>query len=154
LVTGASRGIGKEIALALGRAGVRVAIGYRTNKLGAQKVVDELRRVGAEGVVFPTDVTDSARVAEMMEGIINRFGHLSILVDSVGVFDWKPVVDSTPEEWHSVVSSNLFSVFLTTKFSVPLMRRKHWGRIINLGSVGAASFITGQVLNVSGGWML
>ena len=65
LVTGASRGIGKEIALALGRAGVRVAISYRTNKLGAQKVVDELRSVGAEGVVFPTDVTDSARVAEL-----------------------------------------------------------------------------------------
>ena len=61
LVTGASRGIGKEIALTLGRAGVRVAISYRTNKFGAQKVVDELRSVGAEGVVFPTDVTNSAR---------------------------------------------------------------------------------------------
>jgi len=137
LVTGASRGIGREIAFALGRAGVRVAISYRTNRLGAQKVVDELRRVGAEGVVFPTDVTDSARVAELIEAIVNRFGHLDILVNSVGVFDWKPVVESTPEEWHSVVASNLFSVFYTTKFSVPVMRQKHWGRIINLGAVGA-----------------
>jgi len=137
LVTGASRGIGKEIALALGRAGVRVAISYRTNKFGAQKVVDELRSVGAEGVVFSTDVTNSARVAELIEAIVNRFGHLDILVNSVGVFDWKPVVDSTPEEWHSVVASNLLSVFYTTKFSVPVMRLKHWGRIINLGSVGA-----------------
>ena len=137
LVTGASRGIGKEIALALGRAGARVAISFRTNKFGAQKVVDELRSAAAEGVIFPTDVTDPARVAEMIEAIAHRFGRLDILVNNVGVFEWKPVVDSTLEEWHSVVASNLFSVFYTTKFSVPIMRQKHWGRIINLGSVGA-----------------
>ena len=137
LVTGASRGIGKEIALALGRVGVRVAISFRTNKLGAQKVVDELRNVAAEGVVFPTDVTDPARVAELIEAIVRRFGRLDILVNNVGAFDWKPVVESTLEEWHSLVASNLFSVFYTTKFSVPIMRQKRWGRIINLGAVGA-----------------
>ena len=58
LVTGASRGIGKEIALTLGRAGLRVAVAYRTNKLGAQKVVSDLRALGAEGVAFATEVTD------------------------------------------------------------------------------------------------
>ena len=137
LVTGASRGIGKEIALTLGRAGVRVAISYRTNKLGAQKVVNELRNVGAEGVVFPTDVTESARVEELIEAVLKRFGQLDILVNNVGVFEWKPVVDSTLEEWHSVVASNLFSVFYTSKFSLPVMRQKRWGRIINLGAVGA-----------------
>ena len=137
LVTGASRGIGKEIALALGRAGVRVAISYRSNRLGAQKVVDELRRTGAEGVVFPTDVTESGRVAELIEAIVKRFGQLDILVNNVGVFDWKAVADSSLEEWHSVVASNLFSVFYTTKFSLPVMRQKRWGRIINLGAVGA-----------------
>jgi 3-oxoacyl-[acyl-carrier protein] reductase len=137
LVTGASRGIGKEIALALGQAGARVAISFRSNKLGAQKVVEELRRVGAEGVVFPTDVTDAARVAELIEAIVTRFGCLDILVNNVGVFEWKPVVDSTLEEWRSVIASNLFSVFYTTKFSVPVMRQKRWGRIINLGAVGA-----------------
>ena len=137
LVTGASRGIGKEIALALGRAGVRVAISFRTNKLGAQKVIEELRNVSAEGVVFPTDVTEPARVAELIEGIVNRFGRLDILVNNVGMFDWKPVVDSTLDEWHSVIASNLFSVFYTTRFSVPIMRQRRWGRIINLGAVGA-----------------
>jgi len=137
LVTGASRGIGKEIALTLGRAGVRVAISYRTNKLGAQNVVNELRSVGAEGVVFPTDVTEPARVEELIEAIVKRFGQLDILVNNVGLFEWKPVVDSTLEEWHAVLASNLFSVFYTTKFSVPVMRQKHWGRIINLGAVGA-----------------
>jgi len=137
LVTGASRGIGKEIALALGRAGARVAISYRTNKLAAQKVADELRAAAAEGVVFPTDVTDPKRVEELVEAIVGRFGRLDILVNNVGVFEWKPLLESTLEEWHSVVASNLFSVFYTTKFSVPVMRPKRWGRIINLGSVGA-----------------
>ena len=137
LVTGASRGIGKEIALALGRAGARVAITYRSNKLGAQKVVDELRTAAAEGTIFPTDVTDPKRVEELIQAIVGRFGRLDILVNNVGVFEWKPLLESTLEEWHSVVASNLFSVFYTTKFSVPVMRQKRWGRIINLGSVGA-----------------
>ena len=73
----------------------------------------------------------------MIEAIVKRFGQLDILVNNVGVFDWKAVVDSTLEEWHSVVASNLFSVFYTTKFSLPVMRQKRWGRIINLGAVGA-----------------
>ena len=137
LVTGASRGIGKEIALALGRSGARVAISYRTNKLGAQKVADELRKMATEGVVFATDVTNAKRVEELIEAVVRRFGALDILVNNVGVFEWKPLLDSTLEEWHSVVASNLFSVFYTTKFSVPVMRQKRWGRIINLGAVGA-----------------
>jgi len=136
LVTGASRGIGKEIALALGRAGARVAIGYRTNKLGAQKVVDELR-AAAEAAVFPSEVTDPKRVEELIEAVVRRFGGLDILVNNVGEFEWKPLLDSTLEEWHAVVASNLFSVVYTTKYSVPVMRQKRWGRIINLGSVGA-----------------
>ena len=137
LVTGASRGIGKEIALTLGRVGVRVAISYRTNKLGAQKVVDELRSAAAEGAVFPTDVTDPKRVEELIEAVLRRLGGLDILVNNVGEFEWKPLLDSTLEEWQLVVASNLFSVVYTTKYSVPVMRQKHWGRIINLGSVGA-----------------
>lgn len=137
LVTGASRGIGKEIALALGRAGVRVAVSYRTNRLGAQRVVDELRITGGEGVVFSADVTDPARVKELIEAIIGRFGRLDILVNNVGAFEWKLVVESTFEEWQAIVASNLFSVFCTTKYSVLEMRRRRWGRIINLGAVGA-----------------
>lgn len=137
LVTGASRGIGKEIALTLGRAGVRVAISYRTNKMGAQKVADELRNMAGEGAVFPTDVTDPTRVSELVEAIVRRFGGLDILVNNVGVFEWKPLVESTLEEWHSILASNLYSVLYTTKFSVPIMRQRRWGRIINLGAVGA-----------------
>ncbi len=68
LVTGASRGIGKEIALSLGRAGLRVAVAFRTKRLGAQKVFADLRAVGAEGLALATDVTDPARVKELDRG--------------------------------------------------------------------------------------
>lgn len=137
LVTGASRGIGKEIALTLGRAGLRVALAYRTNKLGAQKVVADLRALGAESLALATEVTDPGRVKELVDAVAKQFGRLDILVNNVGEFEWKPVVDSTVEEWHAVIASNLYSVFYATKFALPFMRRQHWGRIINLGAVGA-----------------
>lgn len=137
LVTGASRGIGKEIALTLGRAGLRVALTYRTNRLAAQKVVAELRSLGTEGWSQATEITDPARVKALIEAVTKHFGRLDILVNNVGDFEWKPVIESTVEQWSAVLASNLFSVFYATKFCLPIMRQQHWGRIINLGSVGA-----------------
>lgn len=137
VVTGASRGIGKEVALTLGRAGARVAVSYRTNKLGAEKVVDALRSFGAEGWPIATDVTDPARVKGMIESVISRVGRLDILVNNVGDFEWKTVVESSVEEWQSILASNLYSVFYTSKCALPAMRRQRWGRIINMGAVGA-----------------
>ncbi|HTS70501.1 MAG TPA: SDR family oxidoreductase [Terriglobia bacterium] len=137
LVTGASRGIGKEIALVLGRAGLRVVVAFRTNKMGAQKVLADLRALGSEGLALATDVTDPARVKELIDTISRQLGRLDVLVNNVGDFEWKPVVESTVEGWSSIIASNLFSVFYTTKFALPIMRRQHWGRVVNLGAVGA-----------------
>jgi len=137
LVTGASRGIGKEIALTLGRAGARVAISYRTNKLRAQKVVDALHALRVEAWMSETDVTDPVRLRELIESVVRRFGRLDILVNNVGDFEWKPVIDSSIEEWHAILASNLYSAFYGSKFALPTMRRQRWGRIINLGAVGA-----------------
>lgn len=137
LVTGGSRGIGKEIALTLGRAGARVAVSYRTNKLAAQKVVNALRAVHAQSIAIPTDITDPRRVKELIDAVVRHFGRLDILVNNVGDFEWKPVMDSSPEEWHALLASNLHSVFYASKFALPVMRRQRWGRMINLGAVGA-----------------
>jgi 3-oxoacyl-[acyl-carrier protein] reductase len=137
LVTGASRGIGKEIALTLGRAGARVAVSYRTNKLGAERVSSLLRNAGTDAWPIATDVTDPARVKDMIESIASRAGRLDILVNNVGDFEWRTVVESSLEEWHSILASNLYSVFYTSKCVLPFMRRQRWGRIINLGAVGA-----------------
>lgn len=99
--------------------------------------MSDLRAAGAEGVALATDVTDPARVKEMMESVAKQLGRLDVLVNNVGDFEWKPVVESTVEAWGSIIVSNLYSVFYTTKFALPIMRRQHWGRIINLGAVGA-----------------
>jgi NAD(P)-dependent dehydrogenase (short-subunit alcohol dehydrogenase family) len=142
LVTGAARGIGKEIALSLGRGGARVAVSYRSNKLGAQRVLSDLKSVrgsldGVQDLAVATDVTDSRRAKELIETVVRHFGRLDILVNNVGDFEWKAVMDSSIAEWHSIVASNLFSVFYTSKYVLPAMRRQRWGRIVNLGSAGA-----------------
>jgi len=121
----------------LGRAGARVAVSYRTNKLGADRVVNALRTAGTDGWAVATDVTDPGLVKESIETVVNRFGRLDILVNNVGDFEWKRVMDSTIEEWHSILLSNLYSAFYTSKYALPAMRRQRWGRIINLGAVGA-----------------
>ncbi len=137
LVTGASRGIGKEIALTLGRVGIRVAVSYHTNRQAAERVVSMLQSLGSEGLAIPTDVTDPQRVKELVSKVVRQFGRLDILVNNVGEFKWKTVEDSTAEEWQAMLASNLYSVFYTSKWALPVMRGQRWGRVINLGSVGA-----------------
>lgn len=137
LVTGGSRGIGREIALSLGKSGALVAFAYRTNKVAAQRVEAALAAQGTRALALQTDVTDPARVQEMIQAVTQQWGRIDILVNNVGDFEWKQVVDSGLEEWHDIVASNLFSVFYTSKYALPAMRAARWGRIINLGAVGA-----------------
>jgi 3-oxoacyl-[acyl-carrier protein] reductase len=137
LVTGASRGIGKEIAMNLARAGTRVAVAYHTNKVAAQRVVNQIKSCGTEGLALASDVTDSVHAKELTDAVLRHFGRLDILVNNVGDFEWKTVAESTEEEWNRIVVSNLYSVFYVSKSALPTMRRQRWGRIINLGAVGA-----------------
>ena len=137
LVTGASRGIGGEIALTLARQGVKVAIGYRSNKSGAQRVAAAAQAAGVEAVCYGADITQLQQVEALSEDILNRFGRLDIVVNSAGEFHWKLVAECGAEEWHRVMGANLSSVFYTCKAALPFMRRQRWGRIVNLGAVGA-----------------
>lgn len=137
IVTGGTRGIGKGIALGLAREGARVAIAYRTNKVAAQNTLRELQARGAEAFAVECDVTDPAKVNFLFEKVLERYGRLDVLVNNVGDFRWKMVADTTREEWHAILASNLLSVFHGCKAALPTMRRQRWGRIINLGAVGA-----------------
>lgn len=134
LITGGSRGIGKGIALGLASEGVRVAISYRSNKAAAQNT---LRLLQTENFAVEADATDPQKIQFLVDSVIERFGRLDILVNNVGEFNWKPVAESSVEEWERVIASNLFSVFYASKAVLPVMRRQRWGRIINLGAVGA-----------------
>lgn len=137
LVSGGSRGIGKGIAMGLAQAGARVVISYRSNKAAAQNTLREMQAAGAECFAVEADVTDASKVQFLVDTVAERYGRLDILVNNVGAFNWKPVIETTHEEWQRVLASNLLSVFYMSKAVLSVMRRQHWGRIINLGAVGA-----------------
>lgn len=137
LVTGGSRGIGKGVALGLARVGARVAIAYRSNKAAAESALRQIQASGAQCLAVEADVTNSASVQSLADSVAKRFGRLDILVNNVGEFNWRPVFETTHEEWHAILASNLLSVFHMSKVVLPLMRRQRWGRIINMGAVGA-----------------
>lgn len=137
LVTGGTRGIGKGIAMSFGREGARVAISYRVNKAAAQNTLRQLQAMGCECFAVEADATDAAQSEKLVSSVAERFGRLDVLVNNVGIFNWGTVVETTIEEWRRVLDSNLLSVFYASKAAIAPMRRQRWGRIVNLGAVGA-----------------
>jgi len=137
LITGGSRGIGKGIAQGLAREGVRVAISYRSNKTAAQSALRQIQAQGAECFAVEADATDAEKVQFLIDAVLERFGRIDILVNNVGEFNWKPVAETGIEEWENILASNLLSVFYASRAVLPSMRRQHWGRIVNLGAMGA-----------------
>lgn len=137
LITGAGRGLGKGIALSLASEGMRLALCYRGNRTAAQQTARQVQARGAEALVLQADVTVPAQAEKLATGVVKHYGRLDALINNVGEFGWRPVVETTVAEWESVIASNLFSVFYVSKQVLPVMRRQRWGRIINLGAVGA-----------------
>jgi 3-oxoacyl-[acyl-carrier protein] reductase len=137
LVTGGSRGIGKGIALRLAQNGARVAIAYRSNKGAAQLALRQIQSVGAECVAVETDISQPGRAEQLIQTVVERFGRIDILVNNVGDFKWGMLAESSVEEWKSIFDSNLMTVMQMCRAVLPTMRKGRWGRIINLGAVGA-----------------
>jgi len=137
VVTGGTRGIGRGIALGLAREGARIALVYRANKAAAQMALRQLQTVGADCVAVETNITDPARAEQMIKTVADRYGRLDVLVNNVGDFRWGTLAESSVEEWSSIFDSNVMTVFYTCRAALPLMRKGRWGRIINLGAVGA-----------------
>ncbi len=137
LITGGSRGIGRGIAVRLAQDGARVAIAYRSNKAAAQQTLLQLQTSGADCVAVQTDITDAARAEQLMRTVVDRFGRIDVLVNNVGDFRWGTLAESSLEDWQNIFSSNLMTVLYMCRTALPHMRRGRWGRIINLGAVGA-----------------
>jgi 3-oxoacyl-[acyl-carrier protein] reductase len=140
LVTGASRGIGKEIALELARHGYRVAVNYYNDPASVvDATVAEIRALKADGLpenVLPVqaDVRSSRQVAAMFEDVLSSFGRLDLLVNNAGVQTWKSLLEVTEEEWDLVVDTNLKGCFLCTQQAARHMKDHGGGSIVNLGS--------------------
>ncbi|MCL6567267.1 MAG: 3-oxoacyl-[acyl-carrier-protein] reductase [Acidobacteriia bacterium] len=143
LVTGASQGIGRATALALARAGARVAAAARNaEKLAA--VVAEIGSAGGEALAVPMDVADAAQVKAGFQQALNRFGRLDILVNNAGITRDGLVVRMKPEDWEAVLRTNLTGALLCTQQALTVMLRQRWGRIINVSSVVAQMGNAGQ----------
>jgi 3-oxoacyl-[acyl-carrier protein] reductase len=137
VITGGTRGIGRGIALRLAQDGARIAIAYRANKASAQMTLRQLQTVGADCVAVETDITQPARAEQLIKTVADRYGRIDVLVNNVGEFRWSMLADSSPEEWKGIFDSNVSTVFYMSRAALPFMRRGRWGRIINLGAVGA-----------------
>jgi len=137
LVTGGSRGIGKAIALALADAGAAVAVNYRERSDEAEAVAAAIRKNGGRAEVCGADVSDRSAVQGMVRDIEERLGPIDILINNAGIAAIRTIDEITEEEFDRSIAVNLKSVFLCTQAVLPQMRARHWGRIINLSSIGA-----------------
>jgi NAD(P)-dependent dehydrogenase (short-subunit alcohol dehydrogenase family) len=134
LITGASKGLGRAMALALAEAGARLALVSRNLEL-LNETAGAVRQLGAEAAVFAADVTDETQVLRLEKAVAGRFGKVQILVNNAGMNLRKPVTDFTLAEWRQVMDTNLNSVFLMCRSFVPQMRGQGYGRILNLTSI-------------------
>ena len=137
LVTGASRGIGRAVAIALAEIGADVAVNYRERAADAQAVADAIRGTGRRSLAIGADVSDGAEVAMMLQTIEAELGPVDVLVNNAGMAIIRGVDDLTEAEFDLTLAVNLKSVFLCTQAVLPGMRARHWGRIVNISS-GAA----------------
>lgn len=137
LVTGASRGIGAAIALALAKAGADVALNYREKKQAAEMVCGNIVACGRKAIAVQGDVSRPQDVARMVSQVETSLGAVDILVNNAAIAQPRPFEEITEAEWDQVLAVNLKSVFLVTQSVIGGMRRQKWGRIINLSSVAA-----------------
>ncbi|MFY0759076.1 3-oxoacyl-[acyl-carrier-protein] reductase [Metabacillus dongyingensis] len=144
LVTGASRGIGRAIALELAQNGANVAVNYAGSEAKANEVVDEIKALGREAFAVQADVSDSDAVAAMVKATVEQFGRLDILVNNAGITKDNLLMRMKDTEWDDVININLKGVFLTTKAVTRQMMKQRQGRIINIASIVGVSGNPGQ----------
>ena len=139
LVTGASRGIGREIALALGRVGCDVALNYLTRQDDAESAARQIRDAGSKALAFQANVALRAEVEAMVNQVEMQLGAVEILVNNAGIAQVRNIEEIREEDWNETIAVNLTSCFLVTQAVLPSMRARRWGRVINISSVAAAA---------------
>jgi 3-oxoacyl-(acyl-carrier-protein) reductase len=139
LVTGASRGLGRAIALKLAEEGAHVALNYRTGEGEAQKVADEISSRGGTILLLRADVSKKEEARGLVAKVIDTWGHLDILVNNAGITRDKSMKKLTDDDWNDVINTNLNSVYYCTSAAMKAMCDQKFGRIVNISSfVGQA----------------
>jgi 3-oxoacyl-[acyl-carrier protein] reductase len=137
LVTGASRGIGKAVALALADEGIQVAVNYKSNKEKADEVCKLILEKGVKAVAVQSDVSEADSVSKMISTVEKELGNISILINNAGIAVRQKIEETTEKDFDKTIKINLKSNFLVTQAVLPNMRKNKWGRIIMISSVAA-----------------
>ncbi len=144
LVTGASRGIGRAIALTLAKEGIFVVVNYNGSRERAEEVVREIKEAGGDGAVWQCSVADYAACQEMITGIVKAYGSLDILVNNAGITRDNLAMKMKEEEFDEVIATNLKGTFNTIRHTSRQMLKQRGGKIINISSVSGVMGNAGQ----------
>ena len=134
-VTGASRGIGRAIALTLAEAGADVAVNYAGNAAAAEEVAAEIRKMGRRALILQGDVSQTEAAASMLDAVVAEFGRCDILVNNAGITRDGLLMRMKEEDWDAVLNTNLKGVFNCTKAALKYMMKQRSGKIVNIASV-------------------
>ena len=135
LVTGASRGIGRAIAIELAREGAKVAINYSSSEGKAKELAEEIKEGGGTAVLYKADIGNSKEARAMVENVAKEFTHLDILVNNAGITRDSLLPRMTDEQWDRVIQTNLNGCFYCTSAVIPIMTAQSYGRIVNVSSL-------------------
>lgn len=151
IVTGASRGIGKKIALELAKRGVKVCVAAKseqsTEKLPGSiyETVEEIEKVGGRAIAVKTDVRSEDDIRKLVERTVEEFGTVHILINNAGALWWQPVIDTPPKKLDLVLQVNFRASFIACYYVLPYMIKQRWGHIINMSPPINLSFLPGKV---------
>src|SRR6059036_3119815 len=160
VVTGAARGIGREIALLMAQLGARVVVndyggseaGQGTTQAPANEVVEEIRKAGGQAVANYDSVATMSGGERIVQTAIDAFGRVDIVVNNAGILRDRMIFNMTEEEWDAVIDTHLKGTFAVTRAAAPLMREQKWGRFINMtstsgliGNVGQANYAAAKL---------
>lgn len=137
LVSGASRGLGRAIAVALAREGADIVVNYHSRRDEAEQVTQAVTQMGRKALAIQADVSIAADIRRLIDTANERLGPPSILVNNAGIARVQTIEEITERDWDDLIDTNLKSCFLLTQAALPPMRAARWGRIVNLSSVAA-----------------
>ncbi|MGB3492854.1 MAG: 3-oxoacyl-[acyl-carrier-protein] reductase [Elainellaceae cyanobacterium] len=144
VVTGASRGIGRSIALALALQGASVVVNYASSSQAAEEVVNAISNIGREAISFKSDVSNAEEVERLFQSVLDRWGRIDVLVNNAGITRDTLLMRMKLDDWQSVIDLNLTGVFLCTRHAAKVMLKQKSGRIINIASVSGLMGNPGQ----------
>ncbi|HBB36100.1 MAG TPA: beta-ketoacyl-ACP reductase [Cyanobacteria bacterium UBA9273] len=144
IITGASRGIGRAIALALAAEGAKVVVNYAASSAAAEQVVAAIAESGGDAIALQADVSQAEQVDALINQTLEKFGRIDILVNNAGITRDTLLLRMKPEDWQAVIDLNLTGVFLCTRAASKVMLKQKSGRIINIASVSGQMGNPGQ----------